>query len=92
MHLTLPVHQPPLSHISLFLPPSLISFFFPVLFLSPAQVQLAAVTPPPAMPSVPTGLEDSLSGLSISSAPPTIPSEFQTGTSSLLLFRNIIWL
>ncbi|XP_046883889.1 Golgi reassembly-stacking protein 2 isoform X2 [Hypomesus transpacificus] len=35
------------------------------------EVQLSAVTPPPA---VPTGLEDSLSGLSISSALSTIPS------------------
>ncbi|XP_014046873.1 Golgi reassembly-stacking protein 2 [Salmo salar] len=54
------------------------------------QVQLAAVTPPPAMPSVPTGLEDSLSGLSISSAPPTIPSEFQTGLPTVPLLPTSI--
>lgn len=43
------------------------------------QVQLSAVTPP-AAPAVPSGLEGSLSALSISSsAPPTMPSELQTG-------------
>lgn len=46
------------------------------------EVQLSAVTPPPV---VPTGLEDSLSGLSISSAPPTIPSELQTGLPTVPL-------
>nr|XP_029478846.1 Golgi reassembly-stacking protein 2-like isoform X1 [Oncorhynchus nerka] len=54
------------------------------------QVQLSAVTPPPVMPSVPTGLEDSLSGLSISSAPPTIPSEFQTGLPTVPLLPTSI--
>uniref|UniRef100_A0A3Q3X4W3 PDZ GRASP-type domain-containing protein n=1 Tax=Mola mola TaxID=94237 RepID=A0A3Q3X4W3_MOLML len=44
------------------------------------EVQLSAVTPPPTAPVVPSGLEDSLSGLSISAAPPTMPSELQTGT------------
>ncbi|CAI5641949.1 unnamed protein product [Oreochromis niloticus] len=44
------------------------------------EVQLSAVTPPPAAPAVPSGLEGSLSALSIStSAPPTMPSELQTG-------------
>ncbi|KAK6302916.1 hypothetical protein J4Q44_G00272710 [Coregonus suidteri] len=54
------------------------------------QVQLSAVTPPPAVPSVPTGLEDSLSGLSISSAPPTIPSEFRTGLPTVPLLPTSI--
>uniref|UniRef100_A0A8K9XAK7 Golgi reassembly stacking protein 2 n=1 Tax=Oncorhynchus mykiss TaxID=8022 RepID=A0A8K9XAK7_ONCMY len=49
------------------------------------EVQLSAVTPPPAVPSVPTGLEDSLSSLSINSAPPTIPSELQTGLPTVPL-------
>lgn len=53
-------------------------FFLPHLL----QVQLSAVTPPPSAPAVPTGLEDSLSGLSISAAPPTMPSELQTGHCS----------
>ncbi|XP_067109292.1 Golgi reassembly-stacking protein 2-like isoform X1 [Osmerus mordax] len=46
------------------------------------EVQLSAVTPPSALP---TGLEDSLSGLSISSAPSTIPSELQTGLPTIPL-------
>lgn len=50
------------------------------------QVQLSAVTPSPAAPAVPSGLEGSLSALSISSsAPPTMPSELQTGMSALSL-------
>lgn len=47
-----------------------------------SQVQLSAVTPPPVTASAPTGLEDSLS---ISSAPPTMPTELQTGAGRLLL-------
>ncbi|XP_060939822.1 Golgi reassembly-stacking protein 2-like [Limanda limanda] len=43
------------------------------------EVQLSAVSPPPAAPAVPTCIEDALSGLSISTAPPTMPSELQTG-------------
>uniref|UniRef100_A0A3B5LHT1 PDZ GRASP-type domain-containing protein n=1 Tax=Xiphophorus couchianus TaxID=32473 RepID=A0A3B5LHT1_9TELE len=43
------------------------------------EVQLSAVTPPSSTPVVSSGLEDALSGLSISSAPPTMPSELQTG-------------
>ncbi|XP_077412561.1 Golgi reassembly-stacking protein 2 isoform X2 [Vanacampus margaritifer] len=43
------------------------------------EVQLSAVTPPH------TGLEDSLSGLSISTAPPTMPSELQTGLPTVPL-------
>uniref|UniRef100_A0A3B3WBW7 PDZ GRASP-type domain-containing protein n=1 Tax=Poecilia mexicana TaxID=48701 RepID=A0A3B3WBW7_9TELE len=38
------------------------------------EVQLSAVTPPSSTPVVSSGLEDGLSGLSISSAPPTMPS------------------
>lgn len=45
------------------------------------QVQLSAVTPPPVVQPNPTGLEDSLSGLSLSSAPPQIPSELHTGVT-----------
>ncbi|PWA17550.1 hypothetical protein CCH79_00011359 [Gambusia affinis] len=47
------------------------------------EVQLSAVTPPTSTPVVSSGLEDALSGLSISSAPPTIPSELQTGLMPL---------
>ncbi|XP_026999172.1 Golgi reassembly-stacking protein 2 isoform X2 [Tachysurus fulvidraco] len=50
-----------------------------------APVQLSAVTPPPVTASAPTGLEDSLSGLSISSAPPTMPTELQTGVPTVPL-------
>lgn len=49
------------------------------------EVQLSAVTPP-AAPAVPSGLEGSLSALSISSsAPPTMPSELQTGLPTVPL-------
>ncbi|XP_076018487.1 Golgi reassembly-stacking protein 2-like [Genypterus blacodes] len=50
------------------------------------EVQLSAVTPPPS--SVPSGLEDSLSALSISTAPPTIPSELQTGLPTVPLLPS----
>ncbi|XP_060723431.1 Golgi reassembly-stacking protein 2 [Tachysurus vachellii] len=49
------------------------------------EVQLSAVTPPPVTASAPTGLEDNLSGLSISSAPPTMPTELQTGVPTVPL-------
>uniref|UniRef100_A0A3P8Q3M5 PDZ GRASP-type domain-containing protein n=1 Tax=Astatotilapia calliptera TaxID=8154 RepID=A0A3P8Q3M5_ASTCA len=50
------------------------------------EVQLSAVTPPPAAPAVPSGLEGSLSALSISSsAPPTMPSELQAGLPTVPL-------
>ncbi|KAM3866071.1 Golgi reassembly-stacking protein 2-like [Diretmus argenteus] len=49
------------------------------------EVQLSAVTPPPTASAVSSGLEDSLSGLSISTAPPTIPSELQTGLPTVPL-------
>ncbi|CAB1346615.1 unnamed protein product [Coregonus sp. 'balchen'] len=47
------------------------------------EVQLSAVSPQPAVPSAPTGLEQHLSDLSISSAPPTVPNALQTGLMSL---------
>nr|XP_057925307.1 Golgi reassembly-stacking protein 2-like isoform X2 [Doryrhamphus excisus] len=49
------------------------------------EVQLSAVTPPHIAPTVPAGLEDSLSSLSISTAPPTMPSELQTGLPTVPL-------
>lgn len=52
------------------------------------EVQLSAVTPPPTAPVVPTGLEDSLSGLSISTAPPTMPRELQTGLPTVPLLPS----
>ena len=58
--------------------------FSPPLF-SLLQVQLSAVSPPPSAPAVPTSLEDALSGLSISTGPPTMPSELQTGISQCRL-------
>lgn len=52
------------------------------------EVQLSAVTPPPTAPAVPSGLEDSLSSLSISAAPPTMPSELQTGLPTVPLLPS----
>ncbi|XP_068604799.1 LOW QUALITY PROTEIN: Golgi reassembly-stacking protein 2-like [Brachionichthys hirsutus] len=52
------------------------------------EVQLSAVTPPPPTPPVPSGLEDSLSGLSIIGAPPTVPSELQTGLPTVPLLPS----
>ncbi|XP_028327913.1 Golgi reassembly-stacking protein 2-like isoform X2 [Gouania willdenowi] len=52
------------------------------------EVQLSAVTPPPTVPVVPSGLEDSLAGLSISSAAPSIPSELQTGLPTVPLLPS----
>lgn len=49
------------------------------------EVQLSAVTPPPVVQPNPTGLEDSLSGLSLSSAPRQIPSELHTGVPTVPL-------
>ncbi|XP_056606430.1 Golgi reassembly-stacking protein 2 [Triplophysa dalaica] len=49
------------------------------------EVQLSAVTPPPLVQSKPTGLEDSLSVLSLSSAPPQIQSELHTGVPTVPL-------
>ncbi|XP_026229591.1 Golgi reassembly-stacking protein 2-like [Anabas testudineus] len=52
------------------------------------EVQLSAVTPPPTATGVPTGLENSLSNLSISTAPPTMPSELQTGLPTVPLLPS----
>lgn len=52
------------------------------------EVQLSAVTPPPTAPAVPTGLEDSLSGLTIGTAPLTVPSELQTGLPTVPLLPS----
>ncbi|XP_031711157.1 Golgi reassembly-stacking protein 2-like [Anarrhichthys ocellatus] len=52
------------------------------------EVQLSAVTPPPTAPVIPTGLEDSLSSLSISTAPPTMPRELQTGLPTVPLLPS----
>ncbi|XP_037643758.1 Golgi reassembly-stacking protein 2-like isoform X2 [Sebastes umbrosus] len=52
------------------------------------EVQLSAVTPPSTVPAVPTGLEDALSGLSISKAPPTMPRELQTGLPTVPLLPS----
>lgn len=52
------------------------------------EVQLSAVTPPTSGPANPSGLEDSLSGLSISAAPPTMPSELQTGLPTVPLLPS----
>ncbi|XP_070701003.1 Golgi reassembly-stacking protein 2-like [Pempheris klunzingeri] len=52
------------------------------------EVQLSAVTPPATAPAVPSGLEDPLSGLSISTAPPTMPSELQTGLPTVPLLPS----
>ncbi|TWW72914.1 Golgi reassembly-stacking protein 2 [Takifugu flavidus] len=52
------------------------------------EVQLSAVTPPPTAPVIPTCLEDSLSGLSITAAPPTMPSELQTGLPTVPLLPS----
>ncbi|XP_068427099.1 Golgi reassembly-stacking protein 2-like [Clinocottus analis] len=51
------------------------------------EVQLSAVSPPTAT-AVPTGLEDSLSSLSISTAPPTMPRELQTGLPTVPLLPS----
>ncbi|XP_061551065.1 Golgi reassembly-stacking protein 2-like [Phycodurus eques] len=53
------------------------------------EVQLSAVTPPRGDPALPSGLEDSLSGLSISAAPPpSMPSELQTGLPTVPLLPS----
>ncbi|XP_077470936.1 Golgi reassembly-stacking protein 2-like isoform X2 [Stigmatopora argus] len=49
------------------------------------EVQLSAVTPPHIAATLPSGLEDSLSGLSVSTAPPAMPSELQTGLPTVPL-------
>uniref|UniRef100_A0A8C9Y4C5 Golgi reassembly stacking protein 2 n=1 Tax=Sander lucioperca TaxID=283035 RepID=A0A8C9Y4C5_SANLU len=52
------------------------------------EVQLSAVSPPPTAPAVPTGLEETLSGLSISTAPPSMPRELQTGLPTVPLLPS----
>uniref|UniRef100_A0A3Q2PUW1 Golgi reassembly stacking protein 2 n=1 Tax=Fundulus heteroclitus TaxID=8078 RepID=A0A3Q2PUW1_FUNHE len=52
------------------------------------EVQLSAVTPPSSTPAISSGLEDALSGLSVSSAPPPMPSELQTGLPTVPLFPS----
>uniref|UniRef100_A0A1A7Z1W8 Golgi reassembly stacking protein 2 n=1 Tax=Iconisemion striatum TaxID=60296 RepID=A0A1A7Z1W8_9TELE len=52
------------------------------------EVQLSAVTPPSSTPVVSSSLEDSLASLSISSAPPTMPSELQTGLPTVPLLPS----
>ncbi|XP_061926726.1 Golgi reassembly-stacking protein 2-like isoform X2 [Entelurus aequoreus] len=52
------------------------------------EVQLSAVTPPHVASTLPAGLEDSLSSLSISTAPPTMPSELQTGLPTVPLLPS----
>ncbi|KAF6720370.1 Golgi reassembly-stacking protein 2 [Oryzias melastigma] len=54
------------------------------------EVQLTAVTTPSSAPVIPSGLENSLSGLSISSAPPPMPSELQTGLPTVPLLPSTI--
>ncbi|KAI4886655.1 hypothetical protein NFI96_012777 [Prochilodus magdalenae] len=49
------------------------------------EVQLSAVTPPPVSQPAPTGIEDSLSSLSLSSAPSSIPTELHTGVPTVPL-------
>ncbi|XP_033837916.1 Golgi reassembly-stacking protein 2-like [Periophthalmus magnuspinnatus] len=52
------------------------------------EVQLSAVTPPATAVSVPSSLEDSLSGLSIGSTAPTLPSQLQTGLPTVPLLPS----
>ncbi|XP_036396765.1 Golgi reassembly-stacking protein 2-like isoform X2 [Megalops cyprinoides] len=49
------------------------------------EVQLSAVSPPPPAPSAPSGLEEGLSGLSVSCAPPTASSVLNTGVPTVPL-------
>uniref|UniRef100_G3PHU4 PDZ GRASP-type domain-containing protein n=1 Tax=Gasterosteus aculeatus aculeatus TaxID=481459 RepID=G3PHU4_GASAC len=55
---------------------------------SESNVQLSAVSPSATGPAVPAGLEDSLSSLSISSAPPIMPRELQTGLPTVPLLPS----
>ncbi|KAG7466879.1 hypothetical protein MATL_G00147020 [Megalops atlanticus] len=49
------------------------------------EVQLSAVSPPPPATSAPSGPKEGLSGLSISSAPPTVSSALNTGVPTVPL-------
>ncbi|XP_014028730.2 Golgi reassembly-stacking protein 2 isoform X3 [Salmo salar] len=52
------------------------------------EVQLSAVSPQSAVPSAPTGLEQNLFDLSVSSAPLTVPSALQTGVPTVPLLPS----
>uniref|UniRef100_A0A674C0C8 Golgi reassembly stacking protein 2 n=1 Tax=Salmo trutta TaxID=8032 RepID=A0A674C0C8_SALTR len=52
------------------------------------EVQLSAVSPQPAVPSAPTGLEQNLFDLSVSSAPLTVPSVLQIGVPTVPLLPS----
>lgn len=56
--------------------PWLCNFYF---FFSPEKVQLSSVNPSPPLPPGPAGLEQSLSGLSISSPSTTVSNVLSTG-------------
>ncbi|MBN3326369.1 GORS2 protein, partial [Atractosteus spatula] len=49
------------------------------------EVQLSAVSPPPAVSSAPAGLEQGMAGLSISPAPPAVPNVLHTGVPTVPL-------
>ncbi|XP_077579992.1 Golgi reassembly-stacking protein 2-like isoform X6 [Stigmatopora nigra] len=53
--------------------------------LANSLVQLSAVTPPHIASTLPSGLEDSLSSLSVSTASPAMPNELQTGLPTVPL-------
>uniref|UniRef100_A0A4W5QXM7 Golgi reassembly stacking protein 2 n=1 Tax=Hucho hucho TaxID=62062 RepID=A0A4W5QXM7_9TELE len=52
------------------------------------EVKLSAVSPQSAVSSAPTGLEQNLFDLSVSSAPPTVPRALQTGVSTVPLLPS----
>ncbi|XP_015214421.1 Golgi reassembly-stacking protein 2 isoform X2 [Lepisosteus oculatus] len=49
------------------------------------EVQLSAVSPPPAVSSAPAGLEQGMAGLSISPAPSAVPNVLHTGVPTVPL-------
>ncbi|MGH0133888.1 UNVERIFIED_CONTAM: hypothetical protein FKN15_043859 [Acipenser sinensis] len=55
-----------------------------------AQVQLSAVSPTPAVPSAPAGIEEGLSGLSIGSAPSSVTNVLDTGVPTVPLLPTHI--
>ncbi|XP_058888247.1 Golgi reassembly-stacking protein 2-like isoform X3 [Acipenser ruthenus] len=54
------------------------------------EVQLSAVGPTPAVPSAPAGIEEGLSGLSISSAPSSVTNVLDTGVPTVPLLPTHI--
>ncbi|KAI1884837.1 hypothetical protein AGOR_G00213950 [Albula goreensis] len=54
------------------------------------EVQLSAVSPPPVVSPATTEVEEGLSGLSISSAPPSIPSALHTGVPTVPLLPTSV--